>query len=116
MGQACATTDGHFCKMRSRSRKPNRQTDHGSNCCGCDVPAPTPPPPLDCDRFNVDVEDLELSVEDNKNGKNSISFTMRNLIMHYLPSVRPPNHTPLDLSTIHCKSICVAFRIAVFSA
>lgn len=58
MGQACATTDGHFCKMRSLSRNPNRHTDHGSNCCcGCGEP-------LDCDRFSVDVDDLELSVRD----------------------------------------------------
>jgi len=64
MGQACATAEGHCCNTRGRSNNPKRQLAQGSNC-GCvvlaAVAAAAAAMELVCDRFSVEVEDLELS-------------------------------------------------------
>lgn len=63
MGQAWATAEGHCCRMRCLSSKPNRQVAQGSNwgCGELAAVAEALGVELDCDRFRVDVEDFELS-------------------------------------------------------
>jgi len=62
IGQACATADGHCCKMRCLSNSPNKQVAHGSNGgCGLATVAEAFAVELDCDRLSVEVEDFELS-------------------------------------------------------
>lgn len=63
MGQACATADGHCCSTRWRSNKPNKQLAQGSKggCGQLAVAAAAAAVELDCDKFSVEVEDLELS-------------------------------------------------------
>lgn len=66
MGQACATAEGHCCSTRCRSSSPKRQVAQGSNC-GCGelaaeaAAAAAAAVELDCDKFSVEVDDLELS-------------------------------------------------------